>query len=240
MTESGALVQLKPNAVLQNFKSYNLLLFYVGNSKILYNWIGRKANRTLIEHIENAEQLILKMHPGMTVLRHITVKEKDKDSIQNFLDDIGVSVQDYQDRLRLWREFEISVYSEIQKLRIAENNHLMLNKLDKAIDISAEIMELARKINDNSLVEEKKLLILETNEKLESNTHTNEILTEINQLIPKLHNCIRTGNVGDAVSFYNQIILLYKSIDVQPTKAHNEILDSYVRFYNSWEEGISS
>lgn len=116
----------------------------------------------------------------------------------------------------------------------------MLNKLNKAIDISAEIMELARKINDNSLVEEKKLLILETNEKLESNTHTNVILTEINQLIPKLHNCIRTGNVGDAVSFYNQIILLYKSVDVQPTKAHNEILDSYVRFYNSWEEGISS
>ncbi len=118
MTESGALIQLKPTTVLQNFKSYNVLLFYSVSSKSLYNWIGRKASRELVEHIENAEQLILKMHPGMTVLRHATINEQDKNSIQNFLEDIGISLQDYKDRLNLWREFEISVYSDIQKLSI--------------------------------------------------------------------------------------------------------------------------
>ena len=240
MTESGALVQLKTNIILQNFKSYNVLLFYNVNSKCLYNWIGRKVNQTLIEHIENAEQLILKMHPGMTVLRHTTINEKDKDSIQNFLDDIGISAQDYKDRLRLWREFEISVYSDIQKLRIAENNHLMLNKLDKAIDVSAEIMELAQKINDLSLVEEKKQLIAETKVKLESNTQKNDVLIEINLLIPKLQTCIKTENVGDAVSLYNQITLLYKSIDQQPSDIHKEIIQSYENFYNNWEKGLST
>ncbi|MHA1453245.1 MAG: hypothetical protein ACTSRD_10315 [Promethearchaeota archaeon] len=240
MTESGALVQLKPNIVLQNFKSYNLLLFYTINSKSLYNWTGRKANQTLIGHIENAEQLILKMHPGMTVLRHITIREQDKNSIQNFLDDIGISLQDYKDRLRLWREFEISVYSDIQKLKIAENNHLMLNKLDKAIDVSAKIQELARTINDVSLVKEKEQLILETTEKLESNTHKNEILTEINQLIPKLNKCVTTKDVETAVSIYNQITLLYRSINEQPSKSHREIIQSYENFYNEWEKEVSS
>ena len=240
MTESGALVQLKPNAVLQNFKSYNLLLFYTVNTKSLYNWIGRKANQILIGHIENAEQLILKMHPGMTVLRHIKIREQDKNSIQNFLDDIGISVQDYKDRLRLWREFEISVYSDIQKLKIAENNHLMLNKLDKAIDVSAKIQELARTINDVSLAKEKEQLILETKEKLESNTHKNEILTEINQLIPKLNNCVTTKDVEAAVSIYNQITLLYRGINEQPSKSHIEIIRSYENFYNEWEKEVSS
>ncbi len=116
----------------------------------------------------------------------------------------------------------------------------MLKKFNEAIDISVEIMELAQKINDTSLVEEKKRLISETKEKLESNTNKNEILTEINRLIPKLNHCILNENVGDAVSFYNEIIFLYKSINEEPSKDHKVVIDSYVQFYNAWEAGIES
>lgn len=240
MIESGALVQLKPNTVLQNFKSYNLLVFYSVNSKTLYNWIGRKAIPSLIEHIENAESLILKIHPGMTVLRHTTIKEQDKNSIQHFLNDIGISIQDYRDRLRLWREFEISIYSDIQKLRIAENNHLMLSKLDEAINVSSKIVELAKQIHDDSLVEEKTKLINETREKLDVNTEKNNALVEIEQLISELKNSIATEDVENAVSLYNQIILIYKSIDESPSNSHEVILRSYEEFYTNWEKGLSN
>ena len=240
MTDSGVLVQLKSNNILQNFKSYNILLFYSANSRNLYNWIGNKANQALLDHIKHVEQLILKMHPEMMVLRHITVKENDRNALLGFLEDIGIGIEEYKERIRLWHEFEISIYSDIQKLKIAENNHLMLNKLDEAIEVSTKIIDLAKQIHDHSLVEEKTQLIKEAQEKLEVNTEKNNALAEIEQLIPKLKKSITMEDMENAVSLYNQITLIYKSINESPSFIHEEILRSYEEFYSKWEKELAN
>jgi hypothetical protein len=240
VSQQGTLLQLKPNNVLQNFKSYNVLLFYVFESKILYNWIGRKANSMEKESIDNAEQMILHMHPDMRVLRHVTINEQDRNNLEGFLRDIGVSLDDYKDRLRLWNEFEISVYSEIQNLRIEENNCLMLNNLEKVIEAASQITDLAKKINDIALISEKQLFIQKITKKIEINNKKEAIILEINIIIPKLKNSIQTDNVEEAVSHFNRVTLLYKRINEKPSESHQEILDSYLEFYTAWENKISS
>ena len=106
MDETGTLIQLKSNSVLQNFKSFNVLLFYSTGSKILYDWIGKKAPPEVIAQIVNAEQLILGMHPDLTVLQHIMVKEQDKNNVIEFFSDIGISLEDYKERMKLWYEWK--------------------------------------------------------------------------------------------------------------------------------------
>ncbi|MBN2156835.1 MAG: hypothetical protein JW776_12400 [Candidatus Lokiarchaeota archaeon] len=235
--EQGTLVQLKPTIILQNFKSYNVILFYTP-SKNLYNWIGRKANSQIVESIEKAEQLILNMHPDMTVLRHITVKEQDKDSLDEFLDDIGISLFDYKERVRLWWEFEISVYADIQKLKIKENNHLMLNQLEKVIDVANNIINLAEKIHDSSLVEEKRSFIEEITKKLHTFNKKNATLLEIDKMITALRNCIQIQDIEEAVTLYNRISLLYKRINENPIDDHQRVIDDYLHFYDKWEKSL--
>jgi len=235
VTEEGTLIQLKANSVLQNFKSYNVLLFYALESKNLYNWVGKKAKSSIITHIDDAENLILSMHPDMTVLRHITINEKNKHDLPAFLEDIGISINDYKERLQLWREFEISIYSNIQKLSIEENNNRMLNKIDLAIEASSKILDLAKKIHDSDLVEEKRQFIKELTKQLEDKTQKTDTRFEINKLVPKLEKSIQKRNIEDAVTFYTEIILLYKKIEEQPPHAHQLVIDSYEQFFLEWE-----
>jgi len=239
VTEQGALVQLKSHSILQNFKSHNLLVFYAFQSKILYNWIGRRADVHTVENIDNTEQLIMGMHPGKTILRHITIYEQNRDGIEEFLKDIGISLEDYKERLSLWREFEISVYSDIQKFKIEENNNLILDKFVEAMDSANHIRLLAEKIHDSALVKEKIHFIENLQEKKKLIDKKNTILSEINKLIPELKNSIISHNIEAAVSLYNQITLMYKKINQEPAKENKAVIDEYLKFYEEWESRIS-
>jgi hypothetical protein len=225
VAKDGALIQLKEDKILPNFKSYNVLLFYSAVSKSLYNWVGIRADSQILEHIEEAENLILGMHPEMKVLRHLIIKESaDMDNLKNMLEDIGIRYSDYEERMRLWREFEISVYADIQKLKIKENNLLMVGKLTEAIEVDKKIVESAKKIQHTSLIAEKQEKIENLSSKVKETVKNNALLSEINLLILQLKNAVLGKDIENAVSIYNEIILLYKTVNQDPSPKNQKIL----------------
>lgn len=173
--EEGDLKELISRELLEHFISNNILFLYSIEKKHAYVWIGKNTNQTLRLQIPKAENLFLEQNSNFRILRHFTVDEGVEPS--SFFDTFTLSKKDLVESREKWRKYRLEIYGQIDEFKIQFNSYQMGGNFSKAKEFVADIIELAKKIQDQDIIDEYSRYLKEIEQK--------QILKEKKQEIQK-------------------------------------------------------
>jgi hypothetical protein len=164
LTAEGKLEPVKPEELLDNFVSVNILAIYLIKQKRLYVWIGENAPRELRNQIPIIEHTILKNHPLFTILRHFTL-EGFRPETEELLDNLRISIEDYKKRTTEFAQFQEQTAAKLKEAKEKAQEAFKAEKFDDAINYANEVIDLSEKLFDQITRQEMEKFIKNSLEK---------------------------------------------------------------------------
>ena len=156
---SGNFIKIPSKKILDNFNLYSIIAIYNRINKTMYVWIGKKASQTLKRHIAKVRNIFLNEHPDLYVLRNKTIESGSEP--ENFFELIDIDEYELRKKLKNQEIRLLPVISEINRLKDRVDKLFIENDFEKAIQISNLIQDLAREIDDESLIKDQQNFIEE-------------------------------------------------------------------------------
>jgi hypothetical protein len=181
---SGKLLDVSNLNYISLFGPSTVLVAYNKKSKTLYTWIGDKAPKSLRHFIPKIRKILTKTYPEYSVLRYVTIDAYSEP--EDFLKMMDIDKKALENQLKNLERKRISIISDIDQLKVKENNLLMTNKFEEAINTANEIIELAKELNDLAMQEEQKKFLEGINEKRENSKKVSLIKEKTEILEPLL------------------------------------------------------
>jgi hypothetical protein len=171
---------IKNGDILDHFSNYGILSFYIRNNKRLYTWVGEHASRALKNYIANIRHTFSEEYPYLRVLRYFTEDSlKNMNENNDFFSDIGISKQQIVNHLKSEKsKYETKFAKKLDTLKEKADTYFEAQKFEKAIETSNEILELARKIEDEQLIKDQKAFIAEAEARIKIKSILNDIREE--------------------------------------------------------------
>ena len=144
---------------IELFSSVNIVAIYVINEKRLYNWIGQNASRTLKNYIVQFRDLFREEYPDLRVLRYITVESKEEPF--DFFQSIGISKELLHGQIEKQEDKLQPVIDEINELKNKIDDLFESEEYEEAINFANKILDLAKGIDDKSLIKDQEEFIAE-------------------------------------------------------------------------------
>jgi len=155
----GTLQDIPSDKIVDNLISLNVVVFHLISLKYLIVWIGKRASKDLRMQIPRSEKIILAKSKDYTILRHFTIEQPKEND--DFFAMVGISRKDY-DKKQIEFDQELqSFYTTIKKLESEKKDAFKAGNYDLAAEKATEIIEEAKKINDNTLIDQQKQFLVE-------------------------------------------------------------------------------
>jgi hypothetical protein len=113
---------------------------------------------------------------------------------------------------RSLREERIKIISDIDRLKVIANNHLIMKNYSDAIRISEKIIENARTVNLNSIIDEQEDFIKNVSREMNDSDKMSFLLEEFTQLKPKYEELIKSRDSNKAHESLMNFIQKYNEI----------------------------
>ena len=173
---SGNFDEVKSDNLLDLFSLVNILSIYVPMQKRMYIWIGKNATQGLKKHIAQTRAVFSTQFPELKILRNITMECGSEPS--DFFQFIGFSWDELNSHIKKQEEILTPILKKINSLKTKQNKLINSEKYPEAIEISEDIIELSKEINDNALENEQKEIITKLKERAEIKTDIDKIKEE--------------------------------------------------------------
>lgn len=223
LLENGNLEKVSRDQIVDNFKSINILAFYIRRTKRFYIWIGQTATKALRKYIPEIEHQLLDQNKDISILRHFTI-EQDQER-PDFFNDIEINKEKFQDQLDKWKSYQNSI-NETIKEKEETLNEKDLGDINYIIETSNEIIELAKKVSNEPVLEKYTQLIEDINLRKTLNTKQLAAKDEIDKLIPDLVKALEDKDLDKTRKIAARVNELYFDvIKREPTTKHKELLD---------------
>jgi len=185
---------------IELFSSVNIVAIYVIKEKRLYNWIGQNASRTLKSLIVQFRDLFKDEFPNLRVLRYITVESKEEP--YDFFQSIGISKEILHGQIDKEADKLQPVIDEINELKNKIDDLFESENYEEAITYANKILDLARNIDDKSLIKDQEEFIAEAELRIKTKRILEEIRSEKEVIQNQLYNL---DNDSDIENFHKTI-----------------------------------
>ena len=201
LTYSGSFIEILKEELIDYFNLYNIITVYSPFKKTMYIWTGKRSTQTLKRHIASIRQVFSREFPDLNVLRYIKIESGSEP--ENFFELIDINEFELRKKLKNQETRLIPVISEINRLKDRADKLFIEENFEKAIQISKLIQDLAREIDDGSLINDQQNFIEEARVKNESIKIVNQIKEEARQLnfeIGKMNEDLEIMKINDTIT----------------------------------------
>jgi len=255
LTYSGKFIELSAESELNYFNLFDIIAVYLFDQKRMYVWVGKKASQSLRNHIPQIRQIFSSEYPELVILRNITIDAGSEP--MEFFEVMGFEKKDLVQHLQNVETNLLPIISEINRLKSDVDQFYISENYEKAIFQAKKIIQLAQKIEDESLERDQKDFIREAQIKFEAQKKLKEIEDECKAVIDEFQKCIEAEDyrgahkiVGEFKSKYEknynlksiplakQIILMDENLGKSIDKESNRIKAILNGLYQEVEKRI--
>ncbi|MFX0180015.1 MAG: hypothetical protein ACFE78_07475 [Candidatus Hodarchaeota archaeon] len=140
------------------------------------------------------------------------------------------------------RKKKIIIISEIDELKVIANNHYLMGKYDNAIKTAKEIINLAKKVELNSIIKEQEKFITKMYQVIEKENQKSFIIDNFKNLKIKFEELYNSGRIEDAHEILEKFKQKYdKIIELSPNISIKELLEKEQKIwkrYSTEQNGI--
>ncbi|MHA2430103.1 MAG: hypothetical protein ACXACC_03605 [Promethearchaeota archaeon] len=133
------------------------------------------------------------------------------------------------------RKKKIIIISEIDELKVIANNHYLMCKYDDAIKTAKEIIDLAKKVELNSIVREQEKFITKIYQIIEQEDQKSFIVDDFEDLKIKFAKLSKNERIDEAHEEVEKFKQKYgKIIDLSPNLSIEELLEKEQKVWNKY------
>jgi len=133
------------------------------------------------------------------------------------------------------RKKKIIIISEIDELKVIANNHYLMGKYDDAIKTAKEIIDLAKKVELNSIVREQEKFITKIYQIIEQEDQKSFIVDDFKDLKIKFAQLSKNERIDEAHEEVEKFKQKYdKIIDLSPNLSIEELLEKEQKVWNKY------
>lgn len=252
LTYSGKFIELSADNELNYFNLFDIIAVYVANQKRMYVWIAKKAAQSLKNHISQIRQIFSKEYPELIILRNITIDVGFEPP--EFFELMDFTQEELLQHLKTIETNLVPIISEINRLKNDVDQYFISEEYEKAIFQANKIIQLAQKIEDESLERDQKDFIQEAQIKVKATEKLKEIEEECKIVINEFEKLIEAEDyrgahniVGNfklkygkeynlnSIPLARQIILMDDNLGESINKETNRIKDQLIDLYKEIE-----
>jgi len=196
LTYSGNFIELSADNELDYFNLFDIIAVYIASQKRMYVWIAKKAAQSLKNHIPQIRQIFSREYPELVILRNITVDAGSEPS--EFIDLMDFTKEDLHFHLRNVETKLLPIISEINRLKSDVDKYFISEDYEKAMFQAKKIVQLAQKIDDESLERDQEDFIREAEIKFKAKKKLKEIEIECKRIIDEFEERIEAEDYKGA------------------------------------------
>ncbi|MFX0018065.1 MAG: hypothetical protein ACFFAK_17860 [Promethearchaeota archaeon] len=133
------------------------------------------------------------------------------------------------------RKKKIIIISEIDELKVIANNHYIMGKYDEAIKTAKEIINLAKKVELNSIIREQEKFITNLYQTIEKEDQKSFIVDDFEDLKIKFDKLSNNGRIEEAHEVVEKFKQKYdKIIDLSPNLSIKELFEEEQKIWNKY------
>ncbi|MFX1551304.1 MAG: hypothetical protein ACFFB9_13225 [Promethearchaeota archaeon] len=219
------------------FTIVNILAIYAQKIKTMYIWIGRSASQALKKHISQIRLLLKDEFPDFRIIRNITFDMRAEPL--EFFNNLNMKKEELYEIINYQEKTVLPILTKIDGLKEKSEKLIQSEQYKNAIYLLKEIIELAKKIQDDALLTEQKMLISELTEKYENNEIVSEIERESIKIKKEYNELVKTHQILKAHELVENFINKYEAIyDLTLIPDAKELIIKERRKWNSEQEKI--
>ncbi len=208
LTYSGNFIELSSENELDYFNLFDIIAVFVSNQKRMYVWIAKKSVQSLKNHIPQIRQIFSREHPELVLLRNITIEAGFEPP--EFFDLMGFTREELRSHLQNIETRLLPIMSEINRLKNDADKLFISEEFEKAIFQANKIIELAKKIEDESVENDQKNFINQAQIKLNFKKKLKEIEEECKVVIKEFEERINVEDFRGAHGIVNVFKLKFE------------------------------
>ena len=222
LTYSGDFKEILEENIINSFNLYNIIAIYSHFKKTLFLWIGKKAAQSLKRHIASIRHTFSREYPDVPILRNITIESGSEP--ENFFEMIGINAVRLESKLKTQESKVLPVYSEITRLKENADKFFIEENFDKAIEISKIVKDLAREINDETLIKDQQSFIEEARIKSEASEIFNEIEKEARKVYNQINSLNKDSEFLEIYNLINDFLMKYGEYNIEEIQPVQELI----------------
>lgn len=219
------------------FTIVNILAIYITKIKTMYIWIGRNATQALKNHIPNIRVIMKEEFPQFRIIRNITFDMRSETF--EFFNNLNLTKDELYEIINYQEKTVIPILDKVDDLKEKSDKLIKSEQYKNAINLLKDIIELAKKIQDDALVIEQKRLISELTEKFENKKIVSEIEEETTIVEKEYIDLLKSKKILDAHNLVETFIKKYETIyDLSLVPSAKELILKEKKKWNSEQERI--
>lgn len=221
------------------FTIVNILAIYIQKIKTTYIWIGRNATQALKNHISQIRVLLKDEFPDFRIIRNITFDMRAEPL--EFFNNLNMKKEELYEIINYQEKTILPILEKVDALKVKSEKLIKSEQYKNAIDLLKEIIELAKKIQDDALVTEQKRLISELNKKYENKEIVSEIEEETTKVEKEYNELVNSKKILEAHNLVESLIKKYETIyDLSLIPSAKELILKEKKKWNSEQEKLKN
>jgi hypothetical protein len=225
LTYSGNFTELPEENLIDNFNLYNIIAIYSPFKKTLFVWIGKKAAQSLKGHIATIRHTFSAEYPEMYILRNITIESGSEPD--NFFEMMEIDGTRLEKKLKTQESKSLPVFSEINRLKENADKLFIEENFDKAIEVSQTVQNLAREVNDVTLVNDQQSFIEEARIKNKALSIFNEIKKEANIINRKINSLNKDSEYLEIYDLISGFLTKYGEYNIEEIQSVQDMISVF-------------
>ena len=225
LTYSGNFAEILDENLVNNFNLYNIIAIYSPFKKTLFVWIGKKAAQSLKRHIATIRHVFSREFPDMAILRNITIESGSEP--ENFFEMMDINGVRLEEKLRSQESKSFPIFSEISKLKEKADKLFIEENFNKAIEISRAVQNLAREINDETLINDQQGFIEEARIKKKAITIFNEIEKEAKKVKSQINNLNKDSEFLEIYNLLSNFLIKYGEYNIEEIQSVQDLISIF-------------
>ncbi len=219
------------------FTIVNILAIYIQKIKTMYIWIGRNATQALKNHISQIRVLLKDEFPDFRIIRNFTFDMRAEPS--EFFNNLNMKKEELYEIINYQEKTVLPILIKVDTLKEKSEKLIKSERYKNAIDLLKEIIELAKKIQDDALVTEQKRLISDLTEKYENKEIVSEIEEETTKVEKEYNELVNSKKILEAHNLVESFIKKYETIyDLSLIPSAKELILKEKKKWNSEQEKL--
>ncbi len=188
LNHSGSVEEIFHEQLLANFNLYSAIIIYIPAERRMYVWIGEKASKNLKKSAISIREIFNKEYPEISILRTMTLESGSEPN--SFFELCGFTALQLSSHLRSQEIKLLPIISEINHLKEKADIHFMNDEFEEAMELALKVKQLAKEINNESLVKDQENFIEEAKIRYKGKKLINQIVeksafvkTRVDQLV---------------------------------------------------------
>lgn len=235
----GTFDEIAYENIKEVFTIVNILAIYIQKIKKMYVWIGKNATQSLKNHISRIRVSLKEDFPQFRILRNITFDMRSEPF--DFFDNLNITKDELYEQIISQEIAALPILQRIDSIKKNSKKLIKSEDFGKAITSLEEVIELARKIEDDATVIEQKRRIVDLTQKHENKKIVSKIEEETLQAEKQYNELIKTKNILRAHEVVETFIKNHETInDLLLIPAAKELISKEKKKWKSEKTKLST